>query len=233
MRHVDPILVLRHGADIPAGLLGEVLADAGVAVETVPLYAGAGLPDHLGFAAVVSLGGVMGAYDDGAYPFLRDEKRFLAEAVRHDVPVLGICLGSQLLADALGGKAFLADRPEIGMIEVTLTDEGAADPVVSGLRGPVLAWHQDTWDPPPDAALLAVGDDYPQAFRSGTALGIQPHPEATPAILASWIEAHDGRQFAAAEVDAAALLADAEAHGEASAKMARELFAAWLDHDVR
>lgn len=229
---MDPILIFRHGADIPAGYLGSVLAEAGVPVETVPLYAGALVPDGYDYAGVVSLGGVMGAYDTERYPYLVDEKRYLAEAVRRGVAVLGICLGCQLLADGLGGRAYRAPEVELGIMEVTLSSAGEADPVVGALAGPALLWHQDTWDPPPGAELMARTDRYPQAFRAGSAVGIQPHPEASPEILKGWIGSHDGRHFAATGVDPHDLLAAAEAVREESAAMAARLFTAWLEHDV-
>ncbi len=94
------------------------------------------------------------------------------------VPVLGLCLGSQLMADALGGKAFLGEKPETGVVPVTLTDAGKADPVVSKTGPMVYAQHQDTFVLPPDAVLLAHTDRYPHAFRVGSGLALQFHPDA-------------------------------------------------------
>ncbi len=232
LRSVKPVLVLRHGADIPPGYLGDVLAASGRPVETVPLYAGARVPDGFDYSAVVSLGGVMGAYDVDRYPYLAAEKRYLADAVRRDIPVLGICLGCQLLADALGGRAYRAPAVELGFIELVLSAAGARDPVVAAFDAPTLVWHQDTWDPPPDAAVLARTDRYLQAFRSGSALGIQPHPEATPEIVKAWVEAHDGSHFDEAGIDPSDLLAAAEAARDVGAAMATRLFEAWLRHDA-
>ncbi len=229
---MKPIAVLRHGADIPAGYLGDALAAAGVAVETVPLYAGAPLPDAGDVAAVVSLGGVMGAYDTDRYPFLEAEQRFLREAVTAGLPVLGICLGCQLLAAALGGRAYRAAEIELGFVPVGLTMAGDRDPVVRELDRPTLVWHQDTWDPPPEATLLAATDFYPQAFRAGTALGIQPHPEATPAIAARWAATEGLDHFDRAGVYAGELLASMEAAAAESEAMAKRLFGAWLAYDV-
>ncbi len=229
---MKPIAVLRHGADIPAGYLGDALAAAGVPVETVPLYAGARLPEVADVAAVVSLGGVMGAYETDRYPFLAAEKGFLSEAVEAGLPVLGVCLGCQLLADALGGRAYRAPEIELGYIEVRRTDAGAADPVVRELDGPTLVWHQDTWDLPPGAELLAETDAYPQAFRAGAALGIQPHPEATPAIVRVWAATEGLDHFDRAGVDRDELLAVVGAGESAAAAMAKRLFGGWLAHDV-
>lgn len=227
-----PIAVLRHGPDIPAGLLGDALAAAGVPVETVPLYAGAPLPAVGECAAVVSLGGVMGAYDADRYPFLDAERRFLREAVDAGLPVLGICLGCQLLADALGGRAYRAPQIELGYLEVRRTAAGAVDPVVGELDGPTLVWHQDTWDLPPGAELLAETDAYPQAFRLGTAVGIQPHPEATPEIARRWAATEGLDHFERAGVEAERLLGAMNAGEPAAAAMAKRLFGGWLAHDV-
>ncbi len=229
---MKPIAVLRHGADIPAGYLGDALTAAGVPVETVPLYAGAPLPEVGEVAGVVSLGGVMGAYDTDRFPFLDAEKRFLRAAVDAGVPVLGVCLGCQLLADVLGGEAYRAGAIELGYLEVRHTDAGAADPVVRELDGPTLVWHQDTWDLPPGAALLAQTDSYPQAFRLGTVVGIQPHPEATPGIAREWAATEGLDHFDRAGVDRDELLAAMDAGQAAAAAMAKRLFGAWLAHDA-
>ena len=123
------------------------------------------------WAGIVSLGGLMGAYEDERYPWLRAEKRLLADAVSADVPVLGLCLGCQMLADALGGRAYRAPTPELGMLEVDLTDAGRVDPVLRHLDVPVPVWHSDTWELPPGGELLASTPAHPHAFRLGSGVG--------------------------------------------------------------
>lgn len=224
---MKPVVVLRHGHDIPLGYLGDVLAEAAVPVLEVPLFAGAGPPDLDDVSAVVSLGGVMGAYDEAIHPYLRDEKAMVREAAHRQMSVLGICLGGQLAAAALGGRAFLAAAPEVAVTTVTLTDAGAADPVARHLDGPVLVWHQDTWELPPGAVELGRTAAHPMAFRLGTVLGIQPHPEASPEIAGEWAAAHPSwlteRGFDVAEV-----LDAVERHREASHRVANALFGAWV-----
>jgi GMP synthase (glutamine-hydrolysing) len=224
---VLPVAALRHGHDIPLGYLGDVLDEAAVPVLEVPLYAGAALPALDTVSAVVSLGGVMGAYDHTTYPYLGDEKDLIREAYRRDMPVLGVCLGGQLAADALGGRAYLAPAPEVGLTEVELTAAGVADPIARHLDGPTLVWHQDTWELPPGAVELARSDSYPMAFRSGSVLGIQPHPEASPEIAARWVAASPGwleeRGF-----DEAALLDELERSRDACRRVASAFFGAWV-----
>jgi len=225
---MKPVLVLTHGYDIPAGYLGDVLADAAIPAETVPLDAGATIPDHVDWSAAVSLGGLMGAYEEERYPYLREEKRYLRDAVAGDMPVLGICLGCQLLADTLGGRAYRAPESEVAVDTVSLTPLGVEDPVVAALNGPTLIWHQDTWELPPDADLLAETDRCPQAFRKGSALGIQPHPEASPEIVKGWID-HGGREWLAERgYDADELLGAVESTRDTSERVGRAVFEAWV-----
>lgn len=222
------VLVLQHGASIPPGLLGVALAEAGFALEIVALDEGQTIPAGQ-WIGVVSLGGVMGAYDEVDHPWLRTEKEFLADTVAAGVPTLGICLGAQLLADALGGRAFRSQTgPEIGMVEADLTGEGKTDPVVGGLTGVVPTWHFDTFDLPPGATLLASSDRFPIAFRYGSAIGIQSHPEADPAIVEEWMaDPAAADQLVEAGVDAADFMAAIVDGAAETAAVAKRVFGAW------
>lgn len=221
--------MLRHGADIPAGYLGDVLGEAGVPVATAAVDAGAPLPEHLDWSGVVSLGGVMGAYQEAAYPFLAGEKRFLRRAADAGLPVLGICLGCQLLADALGGRAFKADEVEMGLLSLELTAAGREDEVIAEMDGPVLVWHEDTWEAPPDAVVLADSDRHPQAFRLNSALGMQPHPEVSPQILAGWLEIAPAHHFEQSGMTPAELAGLVQSHEAESRERAGRMFGAWVD----
>lgn len=228
---MKPIAILEHGHHIPPGRLGDVLAEANVPVLRVPLWAGAALPHLDDVGAVVSLGGLQGAYETH-YPYLRAEKAWLADAARRELAVLGICLGSQLLADALGGRAFRAPAVEAAVIELDMTDAGRSDPVFSELTGPVLTMHQDTWEPPPKAAVLAVTDDFPQAFRLGSVLAIQPHPEATVGIVDRWMEEGSDTWLAERGGDPDSLMADLRTAEDDTGEAARRFFAAWLEEST-
>ncbi|MBT8197226.1 MAG: type 1 glutamine amidotransferase [Acidimicrobiia bacterium] len=221
------LLILQHNDTVPPGYLGDAIARAGVETTVVDLWAGDPVPSHEGWAGIVSLGGLMGAYDDEEYPWLTTEKAMLRAAVTAGVPVLGICLGCQVLADALGGRAYKAADTEIAFAPVDLTAAGAADPVVGRMTGSVLTWHQDTWDPPPGAEVLATSDRYPQAFRLGSALGLQPHPEAGEEIATGWASEPKG----AAMLDRVGVIADellAAIRASNPEPMAARLFDAWL-----
>lgn len=228
---MKPIVVLRNEDMAPSGYLGDALDRRGVEWRVVRLDAGDPLPEVEGVSGVAVLGGPMGVYDDAEFPFLVDEKQFLVECASAGIPVLGICLGCQLLADALGGRAYLADRAELVFAPVAATPEGHAEPVVRALAGrSVIRYHQDTFDVPPEGVLLATGGGFDQAFRRGSALGLQPHPEVTPHLLGGWLGSGRGRQRAIdLGVDPDALLTEFSASEEQVEAMAAEVFDAWLD----
>lgn len=228
---MKPIVVLRNELDAPPGYLGNALDHRRVDWNVVCLDAGDPLPEPEDVSGVAVLGGPMGAYDEEEFPFLVDEKQFLVQCTNAGIPVLGICLGCQLLADALGGRAYLADRAEIVFAPVESTRDGRADPVVAALAGrPVIRYHQDTFDVPPGGILLATGGGFDQAFRLGSAIGIQPHPEVTPDLLAGWLGSERGRRRAIdLGADPDAVVAAFTAAAPEAEATAAAVFDAWLD----
>lgn len=139
------------------------------------------------------MGGTMGAYETDRLPFLGSEIAMIAERLRADRPVLGICLGAQLMAAALGARVFRGPRQEIGWLPVTPTDEGEADPVFRRLLRPspvTLQWHGDTFEHPAGTTALGRSAVYAaQGFRHGTrSYGLQFHPEVPLADLPTWVE---------------------------------------------
>jgi GMP synthase (glutamine-hydrolysing) len=171
------------------GRVERYLRAEGHEVRVVHAYRGAA-PPLPGDADVVLVGGsTLAAYDYLQYPFLRDEADFLVRAAGAGIPCFGICFGAQFLAHLLGGRAYRAPRLEIGACTVRLTEAGRGDPLCAGFPPsfPVFEWHGDTFDPPPGAELLAVGDGVRhQMYRRGALVGVQFHPEVTPGEVARW-----------------------------------------------
>lgn len=163
----------------------------GFASETLELYNGDPFPGTLTqIDAVICLGGPMNVYEEDKYPFLRPENHFIQQVLKARIPYLGICLGSQLLAKAAGGKVTRAPAQEIGWSKVRLTDAGRKDPLFAGLKDhlSVYQWHGDTFSIPADGHWLAEGDQCPhQALRVGqNAYGLQFHIEITDKSIREW-----------------------------------------------
>jgi len=149
------------------------------------------VPTTLGGAdGLVMLGGAMDFDETDAYPHLARTRDLLRDAAARSAPTLGICLGAQLAAAALGGRAYPGPAgEELGWTKVELTPAGQADPVLGALQEPaeLFEWHHDTFDPPPGATVLAAGAVYPtQAFRLGSLVAVQFHPEVDGPLLAGW-----------------------------------------------
>jgi GMP synthase (glutamine-hydrolysing) len=211
-------LVLEHEADAPVGLLGDWAAQHGIALEVVRTEGP--LPDPAGRPFVVSLGSEASAFDD-AVPWLAAERGVLDRAVASGVAVLGICFGGQHLARVLGATVEPASCPEVGWLAVETL---AADIVVPGRW---LQWHRDAFTLPPGAQLLARSEICVQAFRHGPHLGVQFHPEATPAIALGWAQDYP-ESMARAATDLVTVRAGGEAHAAGARVRAFALFDAFL-----
>ena len=137
------------------------------------------------------MGGPMNVYEEQEYPFLKDETTLLQKAIASNLPVLGICLGAQMIAKASGARVVRSPKEEVGWGKISLTDAGRTDLLFSGLPATldVLQWHGDMFEIPEAGALIATGDDCPnQAFRYCNAFGLQFHVEVTRDILADWFK---------------------------------------------
>lgn len=186
------ILFLKHISIEGPGTMEEFFENAGFKTKIIDLEAGENFPPSLdGIKAIVVLGGPMNVYEEGKYPFLADENLFIQKAVKAEVPFLGICLGSQLLAKACGARVSKSPEKEIGFYDVFLTAAGEEDPLFEGLEPnlQVFQWHEDTFGIPKKARLLARSKGCAhQAFRVGrNAYGFQFHIEVKRDIVESWI----------------------------------------------
>lgn len=183
-------LAISHQRDAGPGVFAEAIEAAGSGLDVWHVAETDDPPaDPFGYDAVLSFGGAMHPHQETDHAWIAPEKALLAELVEAGKPVLGVCLGAQLLAAASGGRVERASRPEIGWYEVELTDEGAADPLLAPLAPGFEAfqWHSYECLPGPDWALLARSPVCAQAFRVGDrAWGIQFHAEVSAADLLHW-----------------------------------------------
>jgi GMP synthase-like glutamine amidotransferase len=183
------VLAFRH---VPFEHLGRIepeLASRGIGIDYADLYQpGAAEPDPARYHGLIFMGGAMSVND--GLPYLEREARWIAQAVAAGRPVLGVCLGAQLIAKALGARVYRNPVKEIGWFEIELTGEGAADPLFAGAaqRETVFQWHGETFDLPPGARWLASSPACRhQAFRIGaSAYALQFHLEVTPEMIADW-----------------------------------------------
>jgi GMP synthase (glutamine-hydrolysing) len=169
------------------GLLEGMFVHDGHHIEKVNMQNDPLPTSPLGYDAIVILGGPMAVYDN--LPYLQKEQELIRNAMRNDIPVLGICLGSQLIAQAAGGRVYKGKKKEIGWYNVYLTPASSND-IFRGFTDKMIRifhWHGDTYDLPANAKILAYSDLYPQAFRIGSAVGIQFHFEVDEPLIQTWM----------------------------------------------
>jgi GMP synthase (glutamine-hydrolysing) len=191
----ERVYVFQHIACEDLGSFAEILAERDVHVEYVRLFAGEAIPDDGADASgLIFLGGPMSVNEEGSYSYLAPEKALIRHALAADTPVLGVCLGAQLLAATAGSPVFPGARPEIGWAPVSLTVEGRQDPVLAGIAdlAAVFHWHGETFHLPAGSTRLAFSAlTMNQAFRLGScAYGLQFHLEVTPAMIGAWLHAY-------------------------------------------
>lgn len=228
-------VALRHVAFEDLGLLQPLLERCGFDVG----YREAGLDDagEIGDPdLLVVLGGPIGAYEEDAYPFLLDELRLIGRRLTAGRPTLGICLGAQLMARALGARVYPGPAKEIGWAPLTLTAEGGGSALAPLADLPVLHWHGDTFDLPAGAVRLASTPVTPnQAFSAvdGRALGLQFHLEATAAGLERWFIGHACEIAATPGIDVPALRAATKRHAPACEEAGAAVLEAWLSDQIQ
>jgi GMP synthase (glutamine-hydrolysing) len=182
----DKILSIQNTQIETLGNLKKLIEVDGYDIESIEVRTGDVPKDPDKYSAIIILGGYMSVYENILY--LNKEQELIRNAQIHGIPVLGICLGSQLIAQALGGTVYKGKRKEIGWFDVMLTNEGRKD-IFKGINTEsirVFQWHGDTYDLPNTAILLASSKLYPQAFRIGTAIGILFHLEVETEMIREW-----------------------------------------------
>jgi GMP synthase-like glutamine amidotransferase len=205
------VLLLLHEREDPAGFVGTILEEHHISTDVVEVEREP-IPDPTTYAAVIAFGGVQHVYRDDLYPYFVQEKALLLHMVEQDIPYLGLCLGGQLLASALGAVVKQHTAIEFGFHDIFLNETGKEDPLYAGLPGyqRVFQWHEDTFELPTNAALLASNEHTRnQAFRYGPrAYGLQYHIEVDPPMLNSWLEyvEHDAEAMQALGVETFAAL---------------------------
>ena len=176
------VAVVEHDPTEPAGMFGELLASRAVPAGTVRLDETNELPPWTGETALILMGGSMSVNDESDYPWLKEEKALIRDAVAGRRPVLGVCLGAQLIASALGARVYPSVR-ETGW----KTLSGLPDNPLFPRTFPAFQFHGETFDLPEGADLLATSGAVPhQAFAYGSALGLQFHIEAMSPMIAAW-----------------------------------------------
>jgi GMP synthase-like glutamine amidotransferase len=217
------VLVVQHERGTGAGWVGEWLTEAGLVLEVAHPYAGDELDPMTTYDGAVVLGGAMAPDDDARCPWLPAVRARMAEAVEAGVPLLGICLGAQLLALACGGAVRRGVRgPELGVLDIEVHPAAADDPLFAGVASPspVVQWHWEEISAlPVHATLLAGSRAYAnQVFRVGDrAWGVQGHPEVTAQIAAEWAR-EDSPLLLAAGRRPDELVAEVRRHEEVLAK---------------
>ena len=186
-----PVLIVQHAQHEHPAAMRRALESQGIATLWLHPYRGESYPNVEEISGVISLGGPMGANDESEHPWISREIELLKKSVALQLPVVGICLGGQMLARALGSKVEKHKTAEVGWFPIELTPAGILDPIVgaAGERPTVYHWHEDTFHLPTDAVLLAQSQVCErQAFRLGNKIyGFQFHPEADHQLVLEWL----------------------------------------------
>jgi GMP synthase (glutamine-hydrolysing) len=225
------LYVLQHLAAEPLGTIGDALKARAVKTKYIRVFEGEPVPNDMnGASGLVVMGGPMGLYEQREYPFLSHEIRLIERALSAETPVLGICLGSQLLASALGAEVTKAHRKEIGWFPVSLTEAATGDSVFSEMRDSFMAyhWHGDVFDVPSGAfSLASSAQTQCQAFAYGnSAYGFLFHLEAMQEIVEDMVRGFED-ELDEERIDPAEIIAQTLEHLPEFQRIAASVFQRW------
>jgi GMP synthase (glutamine-hydrolysing) len=231
------ILVFQHVPHEPLGTLDPQLREAGFRIRYVNFGRDPGQRPRLDrYAALIVLGGPMNADEVDAYPNLATEVQLIREAIDRELSVLGICLGAQLLAKALGGRVLRGAAPEFGWRHVELSEQGASDPMLGALdsRQRVFQWHEDGIELPPGVEQLASSPACPvQAFRRGKHVyGLQFHLEVSARLIERWLRVPENQAVIAdskSGICPATIREQTARYIDANESLSRSTFGRWID----
>lgn len=252
----NTVLIIQHGPRVLPAYVTVFLSSIGQAYEIRDItQKDVTFPDDKTvYKAVISLGGPEGAYEEELYPYLTKEKAYIRHVHKQNIPFLGICLGCQLAASALGGDAVRAAHFEVGYPTLTPTGAGLSDPVLGPFFTiqehdststsatdtttanvvkqvlPLLAHHGDTFSVPEGGVLLA-STVFPHAWRAGSVYGVQFHPEAAVEDVTMW-SVFAAPRYAELGRTASSVIAEAESQRGAALKASQLFFQGWWKHRV-
>lgn len=229
-------LIIKHNPSEGGGLFEKILREKGWTKEILPLYDGKALPVSVdSYGLILIMGGPMSANDEDRVPFLKKELPFIRQMLKLGKPVLGICLGAQLMAKSLGAQVYPGPYKEIGWYFLNQTPAAKSDPLFSLLDSCFLVfqWHGETFDLPNGGMCLAGNEAYPrQAFRFGErAYGLQFHFEVTEPMIKTWVGqwAEEIKQAKPQPLTAQDILRDSRVYLERLQKQVRLFFGGYLD----
>lgn len=223
-------IVIANHADADGGLVVDRFVELGWDFDLWSRDEAPGWPNlPTEVSLVVSLGSDWSVYRDDIAAHVAAEANLLRTAHQRGTPIFGICFGGQMLAHALGGRVERAAAPEVGWYSINANPE--IEPIIG--RNVWFQWHYDRFLPPAATRVLAMGDQGVQAFTVGRSLGLQFHPEVTPAIVARWSSGAGAEELARVGVDPEVLLEETRSHEHVSRGAAYRLVDWFVTHHVQ